>query len=152
MRAGIKPVRIHADLQVDTDEKIVALTFDTAFGDMDYTAEILDVLEEESVRATFFVMGLWANEYPDKVDNILTGGQEIASHSMDHSRYPDLSTSEILADAGEAADLIFDMTGYDTRLIRMPYGAFDTESILALESEGYIPIKWSLDSKGLERI
>ncbi|MDD5017392.1 MAG: polysaccharide deacetylase family protein [Eubacteriales bacterium] len=132
---------------VDTDEKVVALTFDTAFGDMDYTAEILDVLDEESVRATFFVMGLWANEYPDKLDDILTGGQEIANHSMDHVRYPDLSTSEILADAGEAADLIFDMTGYDTRLIRMPYGAFDTESILALESEGYIPIKWSLDSK-----
>ena len=133
--------------KVATDEKVVALTFDTAFGDMDYTTEILNVLEEESVRATFFVMGLWANENPNKVDNILTAGQEVASHSMDHLRYPDLSSSEILSDAREAADLIFDMTGYDTRLIRLPYGAFDNESIMALEGEGYIPLKWSLDSK-----
>lgn len=132
---------------VATDEKIVALTFDTAFGDEDYTGQILDVLKGESVRATFCVMGLWANEYPGQVDAMLTSGHEIASHSMNHSRYPDLSTSEILYDATEAADLIFEMTGYDTRLIRIPYGAFDSECIMALESEGYIPIKWSLDSK-----
>ena len=132
---------------VETEEKVVALTFDTAFGDEDYTTEILEVLDDESVRATFFVMGLWANEYQEKLDAILTGGHEIASHSMEHTRYTELSTSEMLYDASEAANLIFELTGYDTQLIRMPYGAFDTESILALESEGYTPIKWSLDSK-----
>lgn len=133
--------------RVATDEKAVAVTIDTAFGDIDYTQEILDVLSDESARATFFVMGLWAQENPDALDNILTSGHEIASHSMNHMRYPDLSSSEILSDAGEAADLIFNKTGYDTRLLRMPYGAFDTDSILTLESDGYTPIKWSLDSK-----
>ena len=132
---------------VATDDNAVAITIDTAFGDADYTQEIIDVLKDESARATFFVMGLWAQENPDMLDSILTSGHEIASHSMNHARYPDLSASEILSDAGEAADLIFDKTGYDTRLIRMPYGAFDTDSILTLESDGYVPVKWSLDSK-----
>ena len=133
--------------RVATDEKMVAVTVDTAFGDVDYTADILGVLKTESARATFFVMGLWAQENDAALDAILTGGHEIASHSMNHTRYPDLSSDEILKDAAAAADLIFSKTGYDTRLLRMPYGAFDTDSILAMESDGYIPLKWSLDSK-----
>ena len=132
---------------VATDEKMVAITVDTAFGDDDYTAEILGVLRNESARTTFFVMGLWAGEHEAALDAILTGGQEIASHSMNHTRYPDLTPAEIIEDADAAADLIFNKTGYDTRLIRMPYGAFDTDSMLALESDGYVPVKWSLDAK-----
>jgi peptidoglycan/xylan/chitin deacetylase (PgdA/CDA1 family) len=133
--------------RIQTDEMIVAVTFDTVFGDEDYTRQILDVLKSESVRATFFVMGLWANENSAALDAILRGGHEIASHSMNHERYPDMTQSEILSDAKAAADVIFSKTGYDTRLIRMPYGAFDTPSILALESEGFLPVKWSVDSK-----
>ncbi len=133
--------------RVNTDEKKVALTFDTAFGDSDYTSQILEVLSDEGVRATFCVMGLWANEYPEALDAILRGGHEIASHSMNHVRYPELTSAEIIDDAESAANLIFDKTGYDTRLLRLPYGAFDTNTILSLESEGFVPVKWSLDSK-----
>jgi peptidoglycan/xylan/chitin deacetylase (PgdA/CDA1 family) len=148
---GSEPVSSTAEAmpvcRVATSDKVVALTFDTAFGDTDCTQKILDVLDGEGVKATFFVMGLWANENQDMTKKIALAGQEIASHSMNHSRYPDMATSEIISDASDAADIIFQLTGYDTKLMRMPYGACDTESISALESEGYIPVKWSLDSK-----
>ncbi len=148
---GASPVSSQSEAmpvcRVSTDEKVVALTFDTAFGDDDYTDQILEVLKNESASATFFVMGLWANENQDTVKAIANAGVEVASHSMNHERYPDLSSSEILKDASDAADLIFQLTGYDTKIIRMPYGAFDTVSISALEQEGYVPVKWSLDSK-----
>jgi len=133
--------------RVATEDKVVVLTFDTAFGDTDCTAQILAILKEENVPATFFVMGLWANEYPEEVTAIAQGGFEIASHSMNHVKYTELSESEMLADAADAAELIFDMSGYDTDLIRLPYGSFDTQTIMTLEAQGYIPMKWSLDSK-----
>ncbi|MFA5676307.1 MAG: polysaccharide deacetylase family protein [Christensenellales bacterium] len=133
--------------RVETDKMIVALTFDTAFGEKDYTEEILAELKKESTRATFCVMGLWATENGPAVDDIMRDGHEIVSHSMYHERYPDITQNEIIEDADEAASLIFEKTGYDTRIIRLPYGAFDTPAILSLEGEGYIPIKWSLDSK-----
>lgn len=133
--------------RVATEEKTVALTIDTAFGDEDFTEQILTVLKDEGARATFFVMGLWANEHSAEVDMMLRGGHEIASHSMNHTRYPDMAADEIIEDANAAADLIFEKTGFDTRMIRLPYGAFDTESVRALESEGYVPLKWSLDAK-----
>ncbi len=133
--------------RVATDEKAVALTFDTAFGDEDFTPQILEALKKESVKATFFVMGLWVNEHPEALDAMMQGGHEIASHSMNHMRYTDMTADEILTDASDAAKLIFNKTGYDTRVIRIPYGAYDTASITTLENEGYIPVKWSLDSK-----
>ncbi len=133
--------------RVATEEKVVALTFDTAFGDTDYTQQILGVLDNEGVKATFFVMGMWANENQDATKDIALAGHEIASHSMNHLRYPDMSVNEIVTDASDAADLIFQLTGYDTKVIRLPFGAFDTESIAALENEGYTPVKWSIDSK-----
>jgi peptidoglycan/xylan/chitin deacetylase (PgdA/CDA1 family) len=92
-------------------------------------------------------MGLWAQSYPAEVTAMAHGGFEIASHSMNHVKYTELSESEILADAADAAELLFDMTGYDTEVIRLPYGAFDTQTIMTLQGQGYIPMRWSLDSK-----
>lgn len=133
--------------RVSTQEKAVAITFDTAFGEKDYTQQILDALEKEGVKATFFVMGLWANDNQDATGKIAEAGHEAANHSMKHVRYPDLMTSEVIGDADSASDLIFQLTGYDTNIIRMPYGDFNSETISALQSEGYMPVKWSLDSK-----
>jgi len=132
--------------RVSSGEKTVALTFDTAFGDRDYTLKILDVLKKENVKATFFVMGLWAQEYPDVVAEISKEGQEVASHSMNHLKYTDLTESAVLDDANKAADMIFELTGYDTKLIRLPFGAFNAPVIMTLENAGFIPVKWSLDS------
>ena len=140
--ASVMPV-----CRVATGDKVVALTFDTAFGDTDCTAQILAILKAEDVPATFFVMGLWAQSYPAEVTAMAQGGFEIASHSMNHVKYTELSESEILADAADAAELLFDMTGYDTEVIRLPYGAFDTQTIMTLQGQGYIPMRWSLDSK-----
>lgn len=133
--------------RVATDDKMVALTFDTAFGDTDYTQQILDALDKEGTKATFFVMGLWADQNQEAAANMAAAGHEIASHSMKHTRYPDMTASDVLGDASDAADKIFQLTGFDPKVIRMPYGAFSTENIAALENGGYIPVKWSLDSK-----
>lgn len=133
--------------RVATDDKVVALTFDTAFGDADYTGQILTALKDEGAPATFFVMGLWAQEYPEEIDAMVQSGLEVASHSMSHTKYTELTETELLADASDASELIFDMTGFDSDLIRLPYGAFDTQTIMTLQAQGYIPMKWSLDSK-----
>lgn len=131
---------------VETDENAVSITIDTAFGD-DYTDEILKVLNDKKVKATFFVMGLWAEKNPAKADAIARAGHEIASHSMVHTRYTDMQPAQVNEDAAKAQEAIKKATGKETVLIRPPYGAFDDQSMKALEDEGYIPVKWSLDSK-----
>jgi polysaccharide deacetylase family sporulation protein PdaB len=141
-----EPGKVMPVCSVETDESAVAITIDTAFGD-DYTDEILKVLNEKKVKATFFIMGLWAEKNPAKADAIAQAGHEIANHSMQHTRYTDMMPQQIKEDVAKAREVIKQATGKDSVIVRMPYGAFDDESIKALQDEGYIPVKWSLDSK-----
>ena len=132
-------------------EDTVALTFDTTFGD-DYTAEILKVLNENNVEATFFVMGAWAAKYPASLKLISLSENEIASHSMSHERYTDLQARDIIADANACKDYLYKTCNVETNIIRMPYGAFNDETLFTLTGEGFVPVKWSLDSKDWKMI
>lgn len=135
--------------RVDTQDKNISLTIDTAFGE-DYTQEILDVLKENNVKATFCVLGMWAEKNPELVKAIAADGHEIISHSMNHERYPDLEETQVISDAKAAQEYLRQAASVDTPYIRMPYGAFDNMVMNALTSNGFIPIKWSLDSKDWE--
>ncbi len=137
-------------MSIESEDQ-VAITFDTTFGD-DYTAEILKVLEQNDVDATFFVMGAWAAKYPASLNLISLSNNEIASHSMSHERYTDLQAKDIIADANACKDYLYKTCNVETNIIRMPYGAFNDETLFTLSGEGYVPIKWSLDSKDWKMI
>lgn len=134
---------------VETEERVVAITFDTTFG-TDYTSEILDILKKHKAKATFAVMGAWAEQNYELVKQINSAGHEIISHSMNHGRYPDMTAESIVRDADEARSLLMEITGKETYLIRAPYGAYDETVLSALRSKGYVPIMWSVDSKDWE--
>ena len=133
-------------LSVQTDVKEIALTIDTAFGN-DKTQEILDILDEYNVKATFFVVGMWAQENPEAMQKIIESGHEVQNHSMDHMRYPDLKVEEILTDAQAAQTLLNEETGKNANIIRMPFGAFDDKSVKILMDNDFIPVKWSVDAQ-----
>ena len=54
---------------VDTEEKVLSVSFDAAWG-ADSTDSIIDTLEKYNVKTTFFVVGKWAEQYPDKVKKL----------------------------------------------------------------------------------
>lgn len=128
----------------------IALTVDTAFGD-DYTEAILDVLKTEGVTATFFVMGAWVNEYPEKLTEIKMAGHEIASHSYSHTRYTELTPDEIAEDANAARQIIKDKTGQEPAMLRPPYGAYDSYTLETLAADGMTAVKWSVDARDWKR-
>ena len=130
---------------VNTDEKVVALTFDTTFGN-DRTQQILNILNEEGVKCTFAVMGAWAGENPAMVKAIADGGHELISHSMSHSRYNDMSDEDMLADAKAAKAMLYSEYGVNTSFIRPPYGTLSGEKTAVLRQNGFIPVKWTIDA------
>lgn len=131
---------------VNTDVKEIALTIDTAFGN-DKTQELLDILDEYNVKATFFVVGIWAQENPELLQKIIEAGHEVQNHSMEHARYPDLKVEEILTDAQEAQTLLNEETGKNANIIRLPFGAFDDKTVKILMDNDFIPVKWSVDGQ-----
>lgn len=71
--------------RVHTNEKVVALTFDDA--PTKYSNEVLNILEEKGVKATFYVVGQNIEKYPNEAKSIVSNGHEIGNHSYSHQRF-----------------------------------------------------------------
>ena len=139
---------------VETDKKQVALTFDTAWG-ADKTADILKILKEYDVNATFFMVGFWTEKYPDMVKAIYDQGIEIGTHSNTHPDLTTLSESQIELELTTSMDSIKKITGQDVELFRCPYGAYDNKLINIADRLGLKTIQWDVDTldwKGLSGV
>lgn len=122
----------------------VALTFDAEHPDRPHRPgvqeEILDVLRERSVRATFFLQGRWVEAFPETARRVAADGHLIGSHSFYHVRLPLLTDEGLATDIGDAQAAIIDTTGVDPRpWFRCPFfaGAEDPRILDALAGLGY---------------
>ncbi len=103
--------------RVDTNEKIVALTFDDA--PTEYTEPILKTLQEKHVKATFFVIGSNLEKYPEIGKDIAQQGHEIGNHSYSHQRMLLKSQSFIDQEIQKTNSLIR-QTGYEGEIFFRP--------------------------------
>ena len=130
---------------VQRDQKMVSLTFDAAWGNED-TQQLIDILGKYQVKATFFVVGSWAEKYPESVKTLHDAGHEVMNHSDTHRHLPELSAEEIVADVNACNDKIEAVTGVRPTLIRPPYGDYDDHTVAAIRGMGMEPIQWDVDS------
>ena len=141
--ANAKPLPIYC---VDTgDDKKACLTFDAAWGNED-TQQLIDILGEYQVSATFFVVGEWVDKYPESVKALFDVGHEIMNHSADHAHFNQLSPDQIIADIQTCNEKIAKITGVTPTLFRPPYGEYNDRVINTVNSIGMYPIQWSVDS------
>ena len=130
---------------VQQDEKIVALSFDAAWGNED-TQTLIDILDQYGVNTTFFVVGDWVDKYPESVRALAEAGNEVMNHSSSHAHFSALSTNEITADISACSDKIEAITGVRPTLFRCPYGEYDDHVIRAIHSLDMTPVQWDVDS------
>ncbi|WP_300347243.1 polysaccharide deacetylase family protein [Clostridium sp.] len=142
---------------VERDDKKISLTFDVNWAENDYLYEILDVLEENHVKATFFVMGKWVI-YPEgnreKLLEISKRGHEIGNHSYVHPDFKNISRERIVEEVKKTENIIKDEIGVKTNFFRFPSGSYNEESLNILNDMGYKCIQWDVDSvdwKGINK-
>ncbi len=140
--AGARKLPVYS---VQRDGKYVSITFDAAWGNED-TQQLIDILGKYGVRATFFVVGDWAEKYPESVLALHEAGHEVMNHSNHHDHFAGLSAEAITADVSAAADRIEAVTGVRPTLFRCPYGEYDDHVIAALEAMGVTAVQWDVDS------
>ena len=136
---------------VDTSEKQVAISFDAAWG-VDKTEEILSVLEEFNVTATFFLVGFWVDDYPEMVKAIDEAGCEIGTHSNTHPDMAKLSANEVKEELSTSIEKIEAVTGKEVTLFRAPFGSYNNTLLDSAEELGLKTIQWDVDTldwKGL---
>ena len=136
---------------VNTDQKQVAISFDAAWG-ADKTEKIMEICDEYNVKATFFLVGMWVEKYPEIAKKIASNGFEIGTHSNTHPDMTKLSADDQKLELSTSINLIKTTTGQDAKIFRPPFGAYNDTLINTATELGLITIQWDVDSldwKGL---
>lgn len=136
---------------VETSEKQVAISFDSAWG-AEKTEGIIELIKEYDVGATFFLVGFWVDDYPEKVKAINDAGIEIGCHSDTHPDMVKLSATEMKQELEANISKITALTEKEVKLFRPPFGSYNNTLISTCEELNLIPIQWDVDTldwKGL---
>lgn len=130
---------------VECGEPRIALTFQVK-GRSENLRKIEKVLEENQVKATFFVDGEWAENYPEDVKNIIEGGHDLGSNGKEYREMTELSQRLCRNQIRQLHDSILENFGYEMELFSMPYERYDNRVIQSVYACGYYPVCWSVDT------
>ncbi|SFF57138.1 polysaccharide deacetylase family sporulation protein PdaB [Halobacillus alkaliphilus] len=136
----------HMLYQGQIEGKMIALTFDDG-PDQQYTPEILDILNEHKVKATFFLMGSRVVKHPDVTKRIVNEGHAIGNHTYWHPNLAEADIHQMEWEINHTNNQIYQATGKTTQWFRAPYGALNQQQVLSLGFLGYKGIGWSIDTE-----
>lgn len=139
------PVHKYAAPSVDLPPKRpwIALTFDDGPHPV-MTEKLLDVLRQEKVPGTFFVVGKMADRYPQIIQEIAQQGNEIANHTYNHPRLTKLDDAAVINELAQTRAVIRRLTGRDCTLFRPPGGDYSREMLRVTSKAGYKMVLWSI--------
>ncbi len=123
----------------------VSLTFNVYEG-TEIVAEILDILDDYSAKATFFIGGAWADDNIDCVREICMRGHELGSHGYFHKDHSKMSRAANLEEIRPSVKLIEMICGQSVKLFAPPSGAFSENTIDACAEMDLKVIMWSRDT------
>lgn len=128
------------------NKKYVALTFDDG-PHPKYTAEILKILYENDVKATFFVVGENAERYPELLRAEYDLGHEIGNHTYSHIKITEKNREKISAEIKEADGIIYDITGVTPTLFRPPEGRHGKQIDALISGMNKTEVFWNIDTR-----
>lgn len=130
---------------VERGDNAISVTFDCAWGAQDIDS-ILSTLKEHNCKATFFVLGTWAEEYPDAMKKIAADGHEIGNHSYNHTHYTSMTKDKMLNDIEKCNTAIKSACGISPTLFRAPSGDYNNSVIESAHEKDMMYIQWSVDT------
>lgn len=130
---------------VETEKPQVAVSFDAAWG-ADDTDELLKILKDNDVKATFFLCGYWVEKYPGEVKKIAADGHDLGNHSATHPHMSQISSEQISQELQSCHQKVKELTGLDMDLFRPPFGEYDNHVIETATANGYYTIQWDVDT------
>lgn len=123
----------------------VAITFDCAWG-ADDIPTIMDILKKENVKATFFIVGQWAEKFPDAVKLIAKEGHDVANHGYSHLRMSTISKEKCKSEIELCNQKLEEISGVKVMLFRPPYGDYNNTVVDTCNELACYPIQWNVDA------
>ncbi|MCK4957022.1 MAG: polysaccharide deacetylase family protein [Candidatus Cloacimonetes bacterium] len=126
--------------------KVIALTFDDG-PDPVFSREILKLLKQYKVKATFFVCGKQSQKYPEVISQMVREGHEIGNHSVNHRQMIFKKPSTIYAEIMQTDEILKKLGVQDKLYFRPPFGRYLLITPLLLAKLKKKMIMWNIPSK-----
>ncbi|MGW7638780.1 polysaccharide deacetylase family protein [Streptomyces decoyicus] len=143
---GASPPHPDVAFRLATDRREIFLTFDDGPHPV-HTPGILRILRRHEARATFFVIGENAAEFPGLLHDIADEGHAVANHTWSHPQLTTLPPGAVRDELGRTSGLIEDVLGTAPGMARAPYGDWDDPSLDICNDLGMSPVGWAVDSQ-----
>lgn len=128
------------------DRKQIALTFDDG-PHAEITPLVLEILEQHSVPATFFLIGSRAAAHPQLVRRMIEDGHEVGNHSQTHGVLTELSREAGIREIESGEDTLKSITNRPINLFRPPKGELSLGALWRLAEKKTTTVLWSVDPK-----
>lgn len=123
----------------------IALSINVAWGEA-YIPQMLDILEEQGVYATFYIEGRWAKNHTKLVKQMVKAGHEIGNHSYTHADFSSISTEQARDELMKTNQVLEKITKKKIQLFAPPSGAFNGETAQLAKELGMYTILWTMDT------
>lgn len=127
------------------EKRKIALTFDDGPHPRK-TPEILKVLKKHDIKATFFIIGINAKNYPETLSLVINDGHEIGNHTFSHRLLKSKTKEEISKEIIDTELMIEERNGTSEKIIRPPCGIYDQSLVDFANERGYKIVLWSIDT------
>lgn len=145
-------------LSGSSNEKFIALTFDDG-PNAQFTPEILDVLSEYNVPATFFAIGSQMVKHPEIVERILAEGHNVGSHTFSHTNISSLDSRLLNVELNSTQSIFESISGRNLALFRAPFSVDkwpvtvgEIASLAAVSNNGYLSVSADIDPRDWEGV
>ena len=127
----------------NSEKKYVYLTFDEGY-EAGYTSKILEVLNQNDVKACFFITAHFLNTQEKLVKQMIDDGHTVGNHTVNHKSMPEISNEEIKKEVMNLHTAIYEKFRYEMKYIRPPKGEYSERTIEYTNTLGYKTVMWSL--------
>ncbi|GIO66876.1 polysaccharide deacetylase family protein [Paenibacillus cookii] len=127
------------------NKPMVALMINVAWGN-EFIVPMLDILDEEKVKATFFFDGSWLKKNPELAKEIQKRGHELENHAYTHPNMSQLSEYRATMEISKTQKLLKETLGVDNKWFAPPSGDFNQQTVRIAAGLGLKTVLWTLDT------
>jgi peptidoglycan-N-acetylglucosamine deacetylase len=135
--------------KLQSNEKVIALTFDDGPSPKN-TAQVLEILKKNNIKATFFMIGQMVKEYPKVAKQVVDEGHVLGNHTW-HHWYRKMDSTTAASEINRTADIIYQTTGAKTALFRPPGGYLNNGLATYAKQQKQAVMMWSITSGDADR-
>lgn len=142
---GLRHLGPHPVYRGNPNKKMIAFMINVAWGN-EYIDPILKTLEDEKVKATFFLDGSWLRKNPDIAKKIQAGGHEMSNHAYSHPDMKALNRSQQYEEIAKTEQLLVETLNVKNQWFAPPSGSYNQATVQIAKEQGLQTVLWTLDT------